>query len=335
MTMHAHNHSHPHAAAPDENPSLDRNLAFSVGLNAIIVVVEVVGGLMSGSLALLSDALHNLSDVAALALALVARKLGRRPNSAKHTYGLGRLEVLSAFLNSATLLIVSTLICREAIVRLMHPEPIRGGIMLTVAVVGLVANLASVFLLKGHHHGDLNMRSAFLHLVQDTVSSVAVVLAALFAGWKYGPYLDPVVSILVVLMILRSGWGLLRDSVRILLEGTPPGLDLAALQRDVQEHFPICDLHHVHVWELNAGRRALSAHVRMTAMPLAEAETLLGRIREHLVHDWAIAHATLEPEVNGCGSNELIAGRKDAGSGQRTSLRESAESKGMTGPLER
>jgi cobalt-zinc-cadmium efflux system protein len=145
--------------------------------------------------------------------------------------------------------------------------------------------------------------------LQDAVASALVVVAAIFSGWKYGVYLDPAVSILVLLLILRSGWGLLRDSVRILLEGTPSGLDLAALQRDVQEHFPVRDLHHVHVWEVNAGRRALSAHVRMTAMPLAEAETLLGQIREHLAHDWAIEHATLEPEVNGCGSTDLIASR--------------------------
>jgi cobalt-zinc-cadmium efflux system protein len=305
--MHDHGHSHRQPLAEGGSPSLDRNLAISIGLNALIVIVEAAGGVVSGSLGLLSDALHNLSDVAALAMALAARKLGRRPNSVRHTYGLGRLEVLAAFLNSATLLIVSTLICREAIVRMLHPAPIRGGIMLTVAVVGLAANLASVFLLKGHHHGDLNMRSAFLHLAQDAVASALVVVAAVFSSWKYGPYLDPVVSILVLLLILRSGWRLLRDSVRILLEGTPPGLELAALQRDVQDHFPACDLHHVHVWEVNAGRRVLSAHVRLAAMPLAEAEGLLGRIRKHLAHAWAIEHATLEPEVNGCGSNELIA----------------------------
>jgi len=297
--------NHVHSASE----TLDRKLAFSIGLNALIVVVEVAGGMVSGSLALLSDALHNLTDVAALALALVARKLGRRPHSLKHTYGLGRLEVLAALLNSATLLVVSTLICREAVVRLLHPEPVRGGIMFTVALVGLVANLVSVFLLKSHDHGDLNMRSAFLHLVQDTVSSVAVVLAAVFAGWKYGAYLDPAVSILVLVLILRSGWGLLRDTVRILLEGTPPGLDLVALQRDVQERFAVHDLHHLHVWEVTAGRRMLSAHVRLAAMPLAEAEALLGQIRAHLAHDWAIEHATLEPEVNGCGVTELVASR--------------------------
>ena len=297
---------------PDHSPAevLDRKLAFSIGLNALIVIVEVAGGLVSGSLALLSDALHNLSDVVALALALVARKLGRRPHSLRHTYGLGRLEVLAALLNSATLLVVSTLICREAVVRLLHPELVRGGIMFAVATVGLVANLVSVLLLKGHDHGDLNMRSAFLHLLQDTVSSVAVVLAAVFAGWKYGMYLDPAVSIMVLVLILRSGWRLLRDTVRILLEGTPPGLDLVALQRDVQERFAVRDLHHLHVWEVTAGRRMLSAHVRLAVMPLAEAEALLGQIRAHLAQAWDIEHATLEPEVNGCGTTTLIASRQ-------------------------
>lgn len=300
-------HTHSDVSARGENPSLDRNLAFSIGLNAVIVIAEFVGGLASGSLALLSDAMHNLSDVVALGLALAARKLSRKANSTKHTYGLGRLEVLAAFLNSATLLVVSAFICREAVLRLLHPEPIRGGIMLAVATVGLGANLFSVFLLKGHAHGDLNMRSAFLHLVQDSVSSVAVVVAALFATSRFGVYLDPVVSILVAVMILHSGWGLLRDSVRILLEGTPPGVDLIALQRDVQDRFPVLDLHHVHVWELNAGRRALSAHVLLNDMTLSEVELLLGRIREHLAHEWNIEHVTLEPEVNGCGSSALIA----------------------------
>ena len=304
------NHTHTSVPGNSENLSLDRKLAFSIGLNALIVIAEFVGGVLSGSLALLSDAMHNLSDVAALTLALVARKLGRQPNSRKHTYGLGRLEVLAAFINSATLLIVSTLICREAVLRLLHPEPVHGGIMLTVATVGLVANLASVFLLKNHAHGDLNMRGAFLHLVQDTVSSVAVVLAALFVNSRYGVYLDPIVSILVVLLILRSAWGLLRDAVRILLEGTPPGLDLAALQHDIQNHFPVRDMHHVHAWELNAGHRVLSAHVRLPEMPLSEVEILLGRIHEHLAHEWDIKHATLEPEVNGCGLTDLIAARK-------------------------
>ena len=299
-------HPHSHELSSGADGSLNRNLSVSIALNALIVVMEIAGGLLSGSLSLLSDAMHNLSDVAALALALVARILGRRPSSLRHTYGLGRLEVLAALLNSATLLVVSTLICREAIQRLFHPEPVKGGLMLIVAVVGLLANLVSMLLLKGHSHSDLNMRGAFLHLVQDTVSSVVVVVAALLSSWRFGPYLDPAASILVILLILRSSWGLLRDTTRILLEGTPPGLDLEALQQDVQSTFSVRDLHHVHVWELGSGYRLLTAHVRLAEIPLCEAELLLKEIREHLARRWSVDHATLEPEINGCVSTALI-----------------------------
>jgi len=299
-------HPHNHGQSPSADGSLNRNLAFSIALNALIVVVEVVGGILSGSLSLLSDAMHNLSDVAALTLALVARILGRRPPSLKHTYGLGRLEVLAALLNSATLLVVSTLICREAILRLFHPEPVKGGLMLVVAMIGLLANLASMLLLKNHSHSDLNMRGAFLHLMQDTLSSVVVVLAAVFSGWRFGSYLDPAASILVILLILRSSWGLLRDTTRILLEGTPPGLDLEALQRDIQTTFPVRDLHHLHVWELASGYRLLTAHVRLGDMPLCDADALLNTIRDHLSHAWSVNHATLEPEINGFASGSLI-----------------------------
>jgi cobalt-zinc-cadmium efflux system protein len=297
-------HEHPHAL--DAARSLDRRLAVSIGLNALIVAVEIAGGLASGSLALLSDALHNLSDVVALALALVARVLGRRPPSLRHTYGLGRLEDLAALLNSATLLVVSTLIGREAILRLSHPEPVKGGLMLIVAAIGLLANLVSMLLLRGHDHSDLNMRGAFLHLMQDTLSSVVVVLAALFSQWRFGAYMDPMASILVIVLILRSSWGLLNDTTRILLEGTPPGLDMESLQEDIQSTFAVRDLHHVHVCELSSGYRLLTAHVRLNEMPLCEVEALLMRVRELLSNKWSVGHATLEPEINACVSGTLI-----------------------------
>ena len=182
---------HAHDAKP-----LEARLLGAIALNALIVVAEIAGGLVSGSLALLSDAIHNLSDVAALIIAFVARRLGRRPPSHRHTYGLGRVEVMAALFNSATILVVGTLIIRSAVTRLLHPTPVLGGVMLAVASVGLAANLFSVLLLKGHSHGDLNMRAAVLHLLQDTLSSVAVVVAALLSGWRVrivpGPYrLDP------------------------------------------------------------------------------------------------------------------------------------------------
>jgi len=290
----------------DEARALEIRLLGAIGLNALIVVAEIVGGLVSGSLALLSDAVHNLSDVVALIIALVARRLGRRPPSQRHTYGLGRVEVMAALFNSATILVVGTLIIRSAVTRLMQPVPILSGVMLAVAVVGLAANLFSVLLLKGHSHGDLNMQAAMLHLLQDTLSSVAVVVAALLSAWKYGPYLDPIVSILVVVMVLFSGWRLLRDATRVLLEGTPDGLDLEALRQDVQQLVPRCDLHHVHVWELRPDQRMLTAHLRVPDGPLSGMDEVLRQIRGRLQTEWGISHSTLEVETIGCGNNDLL-----------------------------
>lgn len=306
-------HDHDHGV-------LERRLVGAIGLNALIVVAELVGGLVSGSLALLSDAVHNLSDVAALVIAFAARRLGQRPPSHRHTYGLGRVEVLAALFNSATILVVGTLIIRSALIRLMHPAPILSGVMLTVAVIGLAANLFSVLLLKGHGHSDLNMRAAMLHLLQDTLSSVAVVGAALFSAWKYGAYLDPLVSIVVVLMVLFSGWRLLRDATRVLLEGTPEGLDLNALRKDVQQLVPGSDLHHVHVWELRPDQRILTAHLRLhNDEPLSRLDGLLREVRNTLRVRWAIDHSTLEPELVGCGDSQLVNKQKEGNINEKDS----------------
>lgn len=292
-----------------------RRLGISAVLNLVIVVAEIVGGLLSGSLALLSDALHNLGDVAALAVALLARRLGRKPPSLRHTFGLRRAEVLAALLNSATLLVVITLIIREAIARLHDPQPIQGPLMLAVALVGLGGNLASVLLLKGHvHEHDLNTRSAFVHLVQDTLSSVVVIVAALVAGWKYGPHVDAIASIIVALAVVRSGWRLLVDALHILLEGAPQDVDLVELQKECQERFDIEGLHHVHVWETGGGERMLTAHIRVGNKPVSEIECIIGDMREFLAQRWRIHHVTIEPEFEGCGSDLLVDERcHDAG----------------------
>ena len=292
---------------PAERESLDRNLVLSIALNSVIVVAEFVGGALSGSLALLSDALHNLSDVVALLIAFLARRLGRRPPSLRHTYGLKRVEVIAALANGAILLVVSTIIAREAVTRLFHPQAVRGGLMLTVAMIGLLANLGSVFLLKSHAHGDLNIRSAFLHLVQDTLSSVIVVVVALLSGWRYGPYLDPIASLLVILFVIHSGWGLLRETLHILMEGAPAGLDLAALKQDIERRFPVCNLHHLHVWEAGSGQRLLTAHLVFDNRALAEVERTMADIHRHLRDAWSIAHATLEPEIDRCRDRGLLA----------------------------
>jgi len=288
--------SHEHTAK-----DLDRRLLWSALLNLAITAGEVVGGILSGSLALLADALHNLSDVVALVLALAARVVGRRPPSASHTYGLKRLEVLAALANALALFAVTAFIAREAFHRILQPAPVKAGLMLAVASVALVANVASVFLLRSHGHDDLNVKSAFLHLLQDSLASLAVVLAALFSGTKVGPYLDPVASLVVGFAVLYSAVSIVWQSVGMLVEAVPRGLDLADLIRRTDQAFAPARLHHVHVWEVGPGQRVLTAHVSLPEMGIAASEELFGRIKAFLHDTWSIEHATLEAEVNGCG----------------------------------
>lgn len=291
---------HDRISPMDSAAALDRRLYLSTALNVVITAAEVAGGLLSGSLALMADALHNLSDVGALVMAIAARRLGRRPPSARHTYGLKRLEVLAAMANAAVLLAITAVIAREAFLRILHPEPVKQGLMLAVALLALLANGAAVLLLKKHSHEDLNVKSAFLHLLQDALASLAVVAAAAFAHTGVGIYLDPVASLVVGFAVLYSALSIVREALGMLVEGTPKGLDLDDLVRGVEERFAPARLHHVHVWEVGPGQRVLTAHVTVREMSVASAEELFCRIRGFLESAWSIGHVTLEPEVNGC-----------------------------------
>ncbi|MGC8722421.1 MAG: cation diffusion facilitator family transporter [Acidobacteriota bacterium] len=298
-------HSHDHEIP--ENGAMDLRLWASAALNGAITLAEFFGGLLSGSLALLSDAAHNLSDVAAVVLALWARHFGRRPPTARHTYGFKRVEVLAALANAVVLIAITVLIAREALVRLAHPEPVQQGLMLAVALVALFANVGSVFLLKHHEKDDVNVRSAFLHMAQDALASLAVVIAALLAHTRAGPYVDPAAALLVGLVVLRSALLLVWETVSTLMEGAPSGADPEAIAQDVGRAFPSVRLHHLHVWQNGPGQRLLTAHVALERdMAASAAEKLFDEIRAHLHEEWAITHATLEPEVEGCGETELL-----------------------------
>jgi len=293
-----------HLHQPDDR--INNRLGIAIGLNSVIVVVQVIGGLLSGSLALLSDSMHNLSDVAALAIALFAIKLARRPASPRYTYGLRRGEVLAALLNGATLLIVVTEITREAILRIIHPQAVQSGTVLIVATIGLIANAVSMLMLREHHADDLNMKSAFLHLLQDTISSAVVILSALLINLPYGRYYDPVASLVVALFVLVSGWKIVRDALRLLMEGTPQGVNPELIQRDIEAAFPIRNIHHLHVWEVGSGGRMLTAHIKMDDQSLSDAEQTLIRLQERLNDNWNISHSTLMPEVCGCKKEGLL-----------------------------
>jgi cobalt-zinc-cadmium efflux system protein len=278
----------------------------SVALNLAITVVEFAGGLLAGSLALVADAMHNLADAGALGVAIFARRLGRRAPTINHTYGFKRAEVMAALLNAAALIAISVLIAREAISRLLHPAAVQASIMLIAAIVALAANSASVFLLRDHSHEDINVRSAFLHLLQDALASLAVVVAALLVQTSIGGYVDPVAAILIGGLVLRSAISIVWQSLHTLLEGTPPDLSIEALAEAVSVRFPHVHLHHIHAWEIGPGQRLLTAHMKTGLARVCDAEKVATGIRRYLHDEWGIAHVTLEAEVNGCGSEKIL-----------------------------
>jgi cobalt-zinc-cadmium efflux system protein len=295
-----------HTSSTHDGGNLGRRLWASAALNITITLVELVSGLLAGSLALLADAIHNFADAGAIGVAIFARWLGRRAPTLRHTYGLKRAEILGALLNAAALIAISLLIGRAALVRLFHRETVRPSLMLVAALFALGANLAAVGLLKSYSRKDINVRSAFLHLLQDAFASFAVVAAALLTRTGIGPYVDPVAAILVGLVVLRSAVSIVQESLHTLLEGTPPDLNVGELAQTVSRRFPDVQLHHLHVWEVGPGQRVLTAHMKTGAGSIAEAESVAAALRRYLREEWAIEHATLEAEANGCGREEIL-----------------------------
>ena len=223
------------------------------------------------------------------------------------SYGLKRAEVVAAMANAVVLIGVTALIGREAIIRLLHPQPIAQGTMLIVALVALCANAGSVLLLRHHDADDVNVRSAFLHMAQDALASLAVVVAALFAHSVAGPYIDAAAAIFVGIVILRSAVSLAWETLSTLLEGTPPDVDIVELAERVGAEFAPSQLHHVHVWEIGPKQRLLTAHLRLERDLDGRAiEELLTRIKTFLYDEWSINHATIEPEVVGCEEPPLL-----------------------------
>ena len=252
-TGHRHGHRHDHAVGT-------RHLAIALGITAIFLVVEVVGGLLSNSLALLADAGHMLTDVGALGLSLFVAWFSRQPASPRKTYGYLRWEILAALINGAVLLVASAWILWESVQRLQAPEPVVGGLMLAVATGGLVVNAISARLLHGHADASLNMRGAYLHVLADLLGSVAAILAAL-AVWQFGWYwADPLASMLMTALIVRGAWKLVHEAVDVLLEATPRHIDASALHRTLAAVRGVQEVHDLHVWTLTSGMVAMSAH---------------------------------------------------------------------------
>jgi len=278
-----HHHGHGHAGHSPLNAALI--------LTSVFAVIEMLGGWISGSLALLADAVHMVSDVGALALAAIAQRIALRPAHAGMTYGYGRVRVLAAQANGLALLFVAGWIVWVAIERLQSPPQVQGGLMLAVAIAGLLVNVVILRWLHGGH--DINTRAAYWHVVGDllgSVSAVAAGLVILLTGWMP---IDPLLSFVVALILVWGGWRLLRDTILQLMDAVPAGLDMQEIRRCMLAVDGVCDVHHVHLWLLPDGRAALSAHVRidqMQAWPHILAELLSA------LQGAGVSHATLQAE---------------------------------------
>ena len=298
--MHRHDPNHSHAAE-DSRGGLQhgsrniKRLTITLCLVGGYMVAEVLGGIMANSLALLADAGHMLSDVAALGLSLFAIWFARRPPNPRRTYGYYRAEVLAALVNGATLVAVALYIFVEAYRRLGEPPGVRGGILTGIAVGGLLVNLAGLWILRGGSASSLNVRGAWLHVLTDTLGSVGAIIAGLLV-WAFGwNWADPAVSVLIGLLVLYSSWALLRDSAAVLMEGTPRGIDVDDL-RDAMQSVPgVAAVHDLHVWAITTGMNSLSAHV-VTTGRFSGQQALLEELGRVVRDRFRIDHVTIQVE---------------------------------------
>ncbi|MDD5512366.1 MAG: cation diffusion facilitator family transporter [Candidatus Omnitrophica bacterium] len=285
----------------------ESRLMISAGLNFATTVAQIIGGILSGSLSLLSDALHNLSDTAALVISLFAIRVAKRKNTASQTFGYKRAEILAALFNACVLVIVSIFLFKEAVARFIHPQPINSVLMLSVAVVGLIANIISVFLLKSHAHEDLNVRAAYVHLFSDFLSSLAVIAGAIVILLFKAYWVDPVLTILIGVYVLREGYKIVGESTHILMQHVPKGMDLKEVQRKIESINGIKDIHHAHLWAVTERDVHFEAHVNVSYdMPVSETCVLVKQVEDMLKKNFAITHVTLQVEFDSCRDVNLV-----------------------------
>ena len=288
--------AHDHGHHQDSN---ERRVFWALIITAVFMAVEVAGGLISGSLALLADAGHMLTDAIALLFSWIAFRMARGPADDKRSYGYHRLQIVAAFVNGLTLVVVVGWIGIEAVRRIIEPVAIMGDTMLAVAIAGMLVNLEADWMIHGGDRGNLNLASAAAHVMGDILGSAATIIAALVIllfGWTIA---DPVLSLLVALLILKSSWSIIRKSMHILLEGTPDWLDVDELKERLVGALPlVTDIHHVHAWSLTNERPMITLHASVSGAN-GDNETLLG-IKRVQADDYGITHSTIQIECGDC-----------------------------------
>jgi cobalt-zinc-cadmium efflux system protein len=282
-------------------------LVITIVLNFIITIGEVIGGLLSGSLSLLSDALHNFSDTISVIISFIALRLSRRENSPKKTFGYKRAEVLAAFINSLVLIFISFYLFKEAVQRLIQPTPIDSQVMIIVALVGLFANIAAVVLLHRDSKENLNIKSAYFHLLADALSSVGVVVGGIFI-WRFQVYwLDPLLTIMIGIYILRASYQILKQSLNILIQATPVNIDFQTVIERVKSIPPVINFHHVHIWQLNDKQIHLEGHLEVNAnLRICDTDEIRQQVEQLLHDEFEISHITLQVESDTCADKQSI-----------------------------
>lgn len=303
--MHAHGHAHGHShdhGAPVEGPSTPakaRVLRISLFVTLAYIVVLVIAGIRAHSLALLSEAAHNVSDFLALLLSLFAVYLENRPPSATKTFGYSRAGVLAAFVNSASLVLIAFFIFYEAFERLQHPQPVHAGVMMIVAAAGVVMNGGIALLLRASSR-DLNVRSAFVHEIGDTFSTAAVIVGGWAIMYTGQQWVDPALSVGIGALILWSSFGIIRETLNILLEGTPAGMEVQKIAEAIGGVEGVVHVHDLHVWTIGSGRNALACHITIADIPPSESEQIMRRVQETLRRRFQINHTTFQFEHEVC-----------------------------------
>jgi cobalt-zinc-cadmium efflux system protein len=300
-------HVHHHA----KSDISEKNLLIAVVLNFTITAAEVVGGLLSNSLALLSDALHNLGDGVAILVAYLANRISKKDSNERKTFGYQRIEILAAFFNAVVLVAICIFLIVEAIHRFQDPEPIRGMVMFIVAGIGLAANLLAVILLRSDADKNMNIRAAYLHLLGDTFSSFAVLTGGILIWFFNIFWIDPLITILISLYIFRETFNLLRDSFNILMQSTPKELDLDHIRADLESIQEVQNIHHIHAWKLNEDEIHFEAHIDLAKdLLVSKTDEVRINIEALLAEKYHINHVTLQMEYGCCEDTSMIHHKK-------------------------
>jgi cobalt-zinc-cadmium efflux system protein len=291
----------------DHSKISGKKLFWTIIFNLLITIAEFIGGILSGYLALLADAVHNLSDVAALILAWLGVKGAELPPTKKSTYGYLRIEVMTAFISAVSLVVISIFIMIEAYDRFLNPQPLTHPTMfLTVATIGLIGNIVSIVLLHSEKGKSLNMKSAFLHMAYDAISSVGVIVGGIVILLTDIYIIDVFLSVLIALMILWSSYSVIKEAILILLEAVPQGIDFDIVHKEILAHESVIDVHDLHIWSLSSKEIALSCHICVDETKLSDGPALTQQLNKMLNEKFKIGHGTIQVETKECNNPELI-----------------------------